>query len=330
VNKIVIFSEDGDLSTSKIMQWIFSQNEVVERINTDDENLQILSLNENHIKINTSFGIIMLSKNDFYWFRRASYYSFYVLSNLPQEPEARENRIFELREKKQIYESMIYWILNNCHYSSNPFFSIVSKTDVLDKAMKCGLTVPQWIITNNKKDLLCFLNTHHEIATKTFTPLNYNDKEYSFKNLTNLIANTDNLSAIPDYFPETFFQKYIAKKYELRAFYFHGKFYTMAILSQNDNQTEIDFRHYNKENPNRRIPFILPSSYAAKLKNLAKILQLDTGSFDILVDKDDKYYFLEVNPVGQFGMMSTPCNYNIEQHIANKLIFFLHNIENNE
>jgi ATP-GRASP peptide maturase of grasp-with-spasm system len=329
MSKIVIFSENGDSSTLKITQLIFAKNVEVERINTDDENLQILSLNENHIKVNTSFGIITLTPKDFYWFRRASYYSFYVLSNLSQELGAREKRIFELQEKKQMYESMIYWILNNCRYSCNPFFSVVSKINVLYKAVQCNLTVPQWLITTSKKDLLCFLNTHHEIATKTFTPLNYTNDEYSFKNLTNRIVHTDDLKAIPDTFPETFFQKYIAKKYELRAFYFHGKFYTMAILSQNDNQTEIDFRHYNKKNPNRRIPFILPSPYATKLKNLAKILQLDTGSFDILIDKNDKYYFLEVNPVGQFGMVSTPCNYNIEQHIANKLIFFLHNIENN-
>jgi ATP-GRASP peptide maturase of grasp-with-spasm system len=329
MNKIIIFSEDGDFSTSKIMKWIFAQNVEVERINVDDEKLCIISLNENFIKINTSFGIITLSKKDFYWFRRATYYSFYVLSNLPQEPEAREKRVFELQEKKQMYESMIYWILNNCCYSSNPFFSVVSKINVLYKAVQCKLTVPQWIITTSKKDLLCFLNVHHEIATKTFTPLNYYSECYSFKNLTNRIAHTDDLSTIPDCFLGTFFQKYIAKKYELRAFYFHGKFYTMAILSQNNNQTEVDFRHYSKENPNRRIPFTLPSPYAAKLKKLAGILQLDTGSFDILVDKDDKYYFLEVNPVGQFGMVSIPCNYNIEQHIAQQLTTFLYNIKNN-
>ena len=93
-NKIVIFSENGDFSTTKIMQWIFSENVEVERINTDDENLQILSLNENQIKVNTSFGVITLTTKDFYWFRRASYYSFYVLSNLPPEAEAREKRVF--------------------------------------------------------------------------------------------------------------------------------------------------------------------------------------------------------------------------------------------
>jgi glutathione synthase/RimK-type ligase-like ATP-grasp enzyme len=45
-------------------------------------------------------------------------------------------------------------------------------------------------------------------------------------------------------------------------------------------------------------------------------LNLLTGSLDILKDKNGKYYFLEVNPIGQFGMVSKPCNYYIEEQIA--------------
>jgi hypothetical protein len=31
-------------------------------------------------------------------------------------------------------------------------------------------------------------------------------------------------------------------------------------------------------------------------------------------------YFLEVNPAGQFGMVSTPCNYYLEEKIAEVLL----------
>jgi len=226
-----------------------------------------------------------------------------------------------------MYESVICWILNHCSYSCNPFPSVVYKTDVLNKAKKCGLTIPEWIITNNKTDLMPFFNKHKDIATKTFTPLWYHEEDCSFKNLTNKVSIDKDLDLIPDTFPETFFQKYIEKKHELRVFYFQGKFYTMAILSQNNDQTEIDFRHYSKENPNRSIPFSLPPFYAKKLDKLSKLLNLQTGSFDILVDYNDAYHFLEVNPVGQFGMVSYPCNYNIERDIAVKLKSLLQNIK---
>ena len=47
-----------------------------------------------------------------------------------------------------------------------------------------------------------------------------------------------------------------------------------------------------------------------------KLLNLNSGSLDLIRAADGKYVFLEINPVGQFGMVSYPCNYNIEKEIA--------------
>jgi len=46
---------------------------------------------------------------------------------------------------------------------------------------------------------------------------------------------------------------------------------------------------------------------------------LNSGSIDILVTPNNEYVFLEVNPVGQFGMVSQPCNYYLEKRIAERL-----------
>jgi D-alanine-D-alanine ligase-like ATP-grasp enzyme len=47
---------------------------------------------------------------------------------------------------------------------------------------------------------------------------------------------------------------------------------------------------------------------------------LNTGSIDIIKDNNGEYIFLEVNPVGQFGMTSIPCNFYLEKKIAEYLI----------
>ena len=47
-----------------------------------------------------------------------------------------------------------------------------------------------------------------------------------------------------------------------------------------------------------------------------KNLYLESGSLDIIVDKEDNYIFLEVNPVGQFDFFRKTCNYHIERDIA--------------
>ena len=48
-------------------------------------------------------------------------------------------------------------------------------------------------------------------------------------------------------------------------------------------------------------------------------LKLNSGSIDLVYTKDEDYYFLEVNPVGQFAMVSEPCNYYLEKIVAQKL-----------
>jgi len=78
----------------------------------------------------------------------------------------------------------------------------------------------------------------------------------------------------------------------------------------------IDFRLYNKENPARRVPFKLEKEIENRLSYFMKIENLNCGSFDLIVDKNGGFVFLEVNPVGQFGMVSYPCNYKLEKRIA--------------
>lgn len=113
----------------------------------------------------------------------------------------------------------------------------------------------------------------------------------------------------------SFFQNKIEKDFEIRSFYLNGKTWSMAIFSQNDAQTKTDFRKYNDENPNRNVRYNLPKDMEKKVHTLMQALDLNCGSFDFM-KSGDKYYFLEVNPVGQFGNVSAACNYLLEREIA--------------
>jgi glutathione synthase/RimK-type ligase-like ATP-grasp enzyme len=134
------------------------------------------------------------------------------------------------------------------------------------------------------------------------------------------------IAKLPVKFIPSLIQQEIEKEFEIRSFYLDGKFYSAAIFSQLDNQTKIDFRNYNFHKPNRLIPYDIPVEIQKKLHRLMQKLQLNTGSLDILKSKDHKYYFLEVNPNGQFGMISKPCNFNLEHKIA---LYLKNQIENN-
>ncbi|WP_228414336.1 hypothetical protein [Chryseobacterium sp. CH21] len=115
-----------------------------------------------------------------------------------------------------------------------------------------------------------------------------------------------------------FFQEKIEKDFEIRTFYLNGHCWSMAIFSQNDEQTKTDFRKYNKKKPNRNVPYLLPKHIEDKIELLMKSLDINCGSLDF-IKAGEKYYFLEINPIGQFSSLSRTCNYALEQKLAEYL-----------
>jgi len=112
-------------------------------------------------------------------------------------------------------------------------------------------------------------------------------------------------------------QHHIDKYFEIRTFFYNNRFYSTAILSQQNEKTKIDFRKYDLKNPNRNLFFKLPTEYETKIKKLMRYFSIDTGSFDTIVERNtNRLIFLEVNPVGQFGGLSFNTNTYIEKDIA--------------
>lgn len=163
-----------------------------------------------------------------------------------------------------------------------------------------------------------FIENDSSIISKSLGEGNhiiYRNKKYTL--FTQYI---NSLEEVTEKFSPSLFQEYIKKKYELRIFYLDGKFYTMVIFSQNNERTKIDFRNYDFDNPNRVGTYELPEDIKSKLSSLMNKLCLNTGSIDMIKALNGEYYFLEVNPSGQFGMTGIPCNFNLHEKIAEFLI----------
>ncbi|MCH5685541.1 hypothetical protein LWM68_15550 [Niabella sp. W65] len=121
-----------------------------------------------------------------------------------------------------------------------------------------------------------------------------------------------------DFFP-SLIQRLIEKEYEVRIFYFDRKFSSIAIFSQSNAESEIDGRRLNPEHLTRHVPFLLPANLREKICVLMGSLNLNYGSIDLIKSSDGSYYFLEVNPYGQFGYLSSFANYYLEHKIATYL-----------
>jgi ATP-GRASP peptide maturase of grasp-with-spasm system len=187
-------------------------------------------------------------------------------------------------------------------------------------AKEAGLDVPGSLICSSQKELTAFFNQYPKgiISKPISDSFTLHEQDRAYLLFTNVVTQKD-IIELPETFAPTLFQQKIEKTCELRVFYLKGQVYAMAIFSQNDDKTKVDFRRYNKEKQNYRVPFNLPLNIKQKLKKFMRFANLDCGSIDIVYSQDGRYYFLEVNPVGQFAMVSIPCNYHLGQKIALEL-----------
>jgi ATP-GRASP peptide maturase of grasp-with-spasm system len=226
---------------------------------------------------------------------------------------------YQSSNKKELKNILVHY-LKDKNWLSHPSNSSLNKLIVLTEASKLGLQIPDTKICSSKNVLINFFNTHKEIISKDLhNTLAFNDDSNFYNSVTKKVSKNF-ISKLPRNFTPSLFQKLIKKKYEIRSFYLDKTCYSMAIFSQNDNQTKVDFRNYNEDKPNRYVPYILPKNIELKITQLMQKLDLNTGSIDLIKDLDGNYVFLEINPVGQFGMVSEPCNYYLEKIIAEYLI----------
>ncbi|MGB3467497.1 MAG: grasp-with-spasm system ATP-grasp peptide maturase, partial [Cyclobacteriaceae bacterium] len=194
----------------------------------------------------------------------------------------------------------------------------INKLRVLNKALEFGIKIPQTYITTSSTDYKQFSKEGPLIVKPISNAPTIHSNKKKYLSYTAEVKNLDHLES--ESFAPSQFQRLIEKKYEIRAFLLKREFYSMAIFSQEDEQTKTDFRQYNDVKPNRNVPFKLPEELEEKLLKLADFFNLETGSFDLIKTKDNEYIFLEVNPEGQFGMVSYPCNYYLEKKMAEALI----------
>jgi ATP-GRASP peptide maturase of grasp-with-spasm system len=226
-------------------------------------------------------------------------------------------KVHLLSEARRVHEYINHFFLQKAWVDKADLIQ-PNKIVILEKAKECGLNIPNTIVTNNKQDALAFLEQNNRICTK---PIHEVSQFYNYKSKKIYLMDTkevkrEDLQSVSDIFFPSLFQKLVEKKFDLRVFYLDEKFYPMAIFSQRRKKSVLDFRNYNFSDPDRTIPFKLPDDVESCLLKLVNELGYKHCSIDLLKDIDNEYYFLEINPVGQFGMVSKPCNYNLEMKLA--------------
>jgi ATP-GRASP peptide maturase of grasp-with-spasm system len=314
---ILILSTSTDLDTEKVIEWLIYLKEPFFRLNDEDLMMGITEFYYDPDRISESY-IKDISQKVYFkniekiWFRKFGFLTSYekkftrnsdFYKYIFSEFSAARQLIFDLlANKKWLYKKGV----------------LPSKPIVLNKAKKFGLDIPKSIVTTNKKYLEAIFKTSNGLITKTIgegKQVMIENKNYPF-----MTIGIDDVDRVTDKFAPSYIQEKIEKEYEIRTFFLCDKMYSMAIFSQNDKKTEIDFRVFDPEKPIRFVPYQLPLEIEEKVTKFMNSINLNTGSVDFIKSVDGRYIFLEVNPAGQFGMTAYPCNYQLHKEIANNLI----------
>ncbi|EJL70075.1 MvdC/MvdD family ATP grasp protein [Chryseobacterium populi] len=293
-------------------EYLTSKNIPYFRLNSDRLNhLQKININESFFELTDEYGNTIDSRNiKAVWHRKGWQIS------IPEELDEEYKQIF-LNE----YGSLRY----NLHTSLEdvPWINPYEQEKKIDGnklyqlriAQKNNLLIPKTLFSNDEEKITSFFHEHcngkavaklHGVISKSMDGGDL---------LSTTIIDEDNLEHIADiaYCP-MIFQPYIGKEYELRIIYIDGEFFTGKI----NNSENADWRTGDKDY--FWISYDLPENIKNNLTLMMKEMGLYIGAVDMIKGKDGNYYFLEVNPQGEWGMLQKELNFPIAEKIADNLI----------
>ncbi len=317
---IVIFSCDGDYSSDLVIDWLNYYEKPYLRINLYDFLISQVSgpvsYNLFERKINMGDKVIHLDEIKSVWLRKLGFLDGSILHERTLADGVKARFLKIIQQEIQPFFEHLFFELRHCNWICHPSKLRLNKFNVMRLAHDVGLSTPRTLVTNNKPEAMKFLKQNRAI-TKSM-----NDSITLFENSNFYPMYTTEVfeDSLPDSFALSMIQRNIDKDFEIRIFFLADKFYSVAIFSQSDQQTKTDLRRYNWSKPNRVVPYNLPDDIKSKLLSLFNILELNTGSVDMIKTVSGEFIFLEINPFGQFGMVEKPLNYNLHKLIAEKLI----------
>jgi ATP-GRASP peptide maturase of grasp-with-spasm system len=316
---ILIISEKEDHSTSEVIQWLRYYNADFKRINRGDHlifsELSIEGSSLNYTIFSQTCGTISITDIKAIWYRRGEVWFTLPSLDFVQNPNLKAQMIQHMRAENNVLEAFFQYLLNSIPHIGTFAMRGTNKLIVLNEAKKLGIDIPETFVVSEKSRIRQRGKMITKSISETFSPVT---EAGNFMTYTELI---DYNHLTHKFFP-SLFQNLVEKEADIRIFYLLGEMSCMAIQSQNNAQTSIDFRKYlpKDQRPSRYLPFNLPNSIKEKLQKLMPIIGLETASIDMVFTKDGRFVFLEANPVGQFSMTSKPCNYFLEREIALSLI----------
>lgn len=207
-------------------------------------------------------------------------------------------------------------IFKNANWINYPVSTYSSENKIyqLYSAEECGLSIPLTYISNYADFNLGFDKKYivKSLDTALFYDMENNKEMFTYSNVvTGAELQEYDLASAP-----IFIQEFLNPKIDCRVTYVQGKLFPVKIL-QNGQGMYGDWRMRKEEL--EYIPFQLPTYVESAINKLMKKLELNFGGIDLAIVAGE-YYFIEVNPTGEWGWLEVKTGVNISKTIKRALV----------
>lgn len=183
-----------------------------------------------------------------------------------------------------------------------------------------GLAIPRTLITSDPERARAFiqaLGAENCIAKPLGRPvIDYGDR------LTYFFTNRLDDAALKDIeqvrYGPCIFQNLIEKSFEVRVTVIGDQVFAAKLATEGVAKAEIDWRRATLDDLPHE-PMTMPDNLSRACVDMCRHFNLRFGAFDFIVDRQNVWYFLEVNPNGQWLWIEHRAGWPLSAAIADEL-----------
>ncbi len=302
-NPILIISNKQDITTDLIVKKLHQKELSFIRFNTEefpfDTRIKMeISGNQSRVVIASKRWTASSDEIRSIWYRRPKLADF---SNLEL---SNEDKLFVYRETKTFLENL-WSVLPKTKWVNSPeaLAKAENKALQLEAAASCGLRIPHTLFTN---DYTAFTEFRYKFSNRLVVkPISggvYGETDEMAIFANDLSSDRSVVEPKTIEVAPLILQEKIEPKTDVRLTVFGDAYFAYRILPNNKFVQHLDWRRNDpRELTYERVA--PPLGIVNSVRKFMSHFDIKFGAFDFSVDRNGEWFFLEINPNGQFGWL---------------------------
>jgi glutathione synthase/RimK-type ligase-like ATP-grasp enzyme len=312
VNEVsyIILSSTYDFSTDLICCELEQRRAKYLRLNRDNfSNYKLLfSLEDGELLVETGTQKYRISPK----LLKSVYFRAPVFLRGTGKSYSLEEQLFRNQWSSFIRNLMVF---NDSTWINHPVatYRAENKLYQLKIAREVGMTTPVTFVGNSLPNSV---DCKKDYIVKALDAALFYDQGKEMFTYSTIVTGEDLIQSEIQYAP-IILQECLKNKIDVRVTVIGDKLYATSITCNGEN-IEGDWRKHEKEHlVYSRI--VLPNDIQDSILNLMKVLELHFGGVDLAI-VDGNYFFIEINPTGEWGWLTQVASLPIDKQIVDYMI----------